>query len=414
MYIEDIIDHVVGFSSWMNKGTPPLLSPYDNKLLNSFSDQINRGSGLTEKQAVAVERILRIYSGQISAYIGTDVGPYINAPKYKLGKRVISQEKSVKIKETENYGKIMSVMFPYDEGLVALIKDYRKHYLSKKAPSTIFTNYSTIDWNSEDRTWNFHLYEEHVDWVYQNFKPLGFVFDQEIEKIYKEIEIVKNSMDTYVPMVVYEENSFKFVNIHKNIPQPTSTDVLEVLFQAKKYGISTWDNTIESALNDKSINHFTRKLICENSGIDLPKNGEKLVKEDLLDIIQYMNNLLVTIPGGSELDTLKYFHNFMKELGITDEDMSVLFRLDSSSGAICNEYVKENKLNNPISEKIKIFFISGKVPKPLICSGIEFDAIINLGSNSAHYTQKNLVKNHHCVINYTIERERWDKNYAGV
>jgi hypothetical protein len=104
----------------------------------------------------------------------------------------------------------------------------------------------------------------------------------------------------------------------------------------------------------------------------------------------------------------------MKELGITDEDMSVLFRLDSSSGAICNEYVKENKLNNPISEKIKIFFISGKVPKPLICSGIEFDAIINLGSNSAHYTQKNLVRNHHCVINYTIERGRWEKLNAGM
>jgi hypothetical protein len=104
----------------------------------------------------------------------------------------------------------------------------------------------------------------------------------------------------------------------------------------------------------------------------------------------------------------------MKELGIADENMCVLFRLDSSSGAICNEYVKTNRLNNPISEKIKVFFISGKVPKPLICSGIEFDAIINLGSNSAHYTQKNLVKNHHCVINYTIEREHWDKKYAGV
>jgi hypothetical protein len=414
MYIEDIIDHVVGFSSWMNKGSPPSFSLYDSKLLNSFLDQINRGSGLTEKQALTVERILRNYSSQISAYIGINVEPHINAPKYKLGKRVINQEKSVKIKETENNGKIMSIVFPYDEGLVALIKDYRKNYISKKLPSIVFPNYSSIDWDPSEKSWNFCLYEEHVDWVYQNFKPLGFAFDQEIEKIYKEIEIVKNSMDAYVPMVVYEENSFKFINIHKNIPQPTSTDVLEVLFQAKKYGISTWDDTIESALNDKSINHFTRKLIRENSGIDLPKNGEKLVKEDLLDIIQYMNNLLVTIPGGSELDTLKYFHNFMKELGIADKDMSVLFRLDSSSGAICNEYVKENKLNNPISEKIKIFFVSGKVPKPLICSGVEFDAIINLGSNSAHYTQKNLVKNHHCVINYTIERERWDKNYAGV
>ena len=414
MYIEDIIDHVVGISSWMNRNPSPLFSLYDNKLLNSFSDQITRGSGLTEKQALTVERILRNYSGQISAYLGKDIEPYINTPKYKLGKRVISQEKSVKIKEIENHGKVMSVMFPFDDRLVALIKDYRKEYLSKKAPSAIFTNYSTIDWDPENRTWNFYLYEEHIDWIYQIFKPLGFVFDQEIEEIYKEIEIVKNSMDKFVPMVVYEENSFKFINTHKNIPQPVSTDVLEVLFQAKKYGISTWDNLIESALTDKSINHFTRKLLRENYGTDLPKNGEKLEKADLADLINYTKTLLVTIPGGSELDTLKYFHNFMKELEIPNDCMSVLFRLDSSSGSICNEYVKNNNLNNPITDKIKIFFVSGKVPKPLICSGVEFDAIINLGSNSAHYTQKNLVKNHHCVINYTIDRKHWDKNYAGV
>jgi hypothetical protein len=94
----------------------------------------------------------------------------------------------------------------------------------------------------------------------------------------------------------------------------------------------------------------------------------------------------------------------LNDLGYTNDQLAVLFRLDSSAGYLCNEYVKNHNLNNLINEKIKIFFISGKVPKPLVSSLPSIDAIINLGSNSAHYTQRNLLKQHHCVIDYSMPR----------
>ena len=84
--------------------------------------------------------------------------------------------------------------------------------------------------------------------------------------------------------------------------------------------------------------------------------------------------------------------------------MTVLFRLDNDKGKDFNEFVKMFQLNNPLDEKIKIVFLSGKIPKTLINYNREIDVIINLGDEAAHYTQKNLVKNHHCVINYKVRK----------
>lgn len=402
MYIEDIIDKLVGFSAWAIKNPPVSFTPYDSKLLFSFCEQLNRGNGLTEKQALTVERILGNYAGQISTYLTTDIRPFLETPQYKLGKRVINPSKSVKLVEREDHSWYIQVMFPYDEVLVDHIKAYRKAYVSSRMNYSPWNFDTSISWNPSERSWNFSLYEEHVDWVYNNLKNSNFEFDEKFVNFARDIKQIKENMDQYVPMVTFEGDHFNFVNVHKNIPQPTSTDVLQVLFDAKKYGISTWDDAIETALNDKSINHFTRKVLRENTGTPLPKNGESITGTDLVDTIHYMDKVLITIPGGSELHTLTEVHTYLLNSGYTSDQMSVLFRLDSSSGTMCNEYVRSHNLNNPISDDIKIFFISGKVPKPLISSGVAFDVILNLGSNSAHYTQKNLVKNHHCVISGKI------------
>ena len=76
-----------------------------------------------------------------------------------------------------------------------------------------------------------------------------------------------------------------------------------------------------------------------------------------------------------------------------------LFRLDSSFGTMCNDYIKFNSLNNPISEKTKFVFISGKLPKPLIESNKDFDILIHYGLNSAHHGLRYFIKSHHNVIN---------------
>jgi len=404
MYIEDIIDNLVGFGS-LGNARANFFSAYDDTLLSSFDSQISSGLGLTEKQQVLAVRILKKHSQEISNLLSKPVELFLENPQFRSPPRSINHSKTVKLfKDQENKRSLIRVSFPYDEKLVNDIKNYKREVGTKRAGFPRPVNSEDIFWNTQSRTWDFHLREEHIDWLNLKLSSEGFVFDNELVKFSKEIENVKNHMEDYVPMVIFDGKNFKFANTHKNIPQPQSSDLLEVLFYARKYGINTWDDNIDQALNDATINPYTKKLLSKKIDGEIVIDPENVKIDELSDTIDYIGNTVFVIPGGDEYNMLTMSHRFLQRLGITNDQISVLFRLDGNSGKICNDYVKDNKLNNPIDEKIKIFFISTKVPKPLLKTSTTIDAIVNLGSTTVHYTLKNLLKNHHFVINYTTKK----------
>jgi hypothetical protein len=403
MYIEDIIDKLVGMGSWVYTARATFMQDRDFNFLTSISNQTERQTGLTEKQANLSLTILKKYSNDISKYLSKDIEYALENPQFKLPRRVINQQKRVDIVKDQNHrDKKIRISFPYDEGVIEMIKNYKNIYVKTKYPDRYINLSNFVDWNQDTRTWDFALLEENIAWCHENLETRGFLFDEEFSTYIENIKNIKNNIADYVPMVVFKNNQFEYHNIHKSMPQPTSTNLLEVLFEAKKHGISTWDENIDLALSDISINDFTRVFFKnEKSQITAKNNIYEIF--DLEDVINLSNKIAVVIPGGSELESLKIFHKFLLGMGISNEEMTVLFRLDTNAGKMCNEYVKENGLNNQFDEKIKIIFVSIKLPKPIISSDAEFDVIINLGNNSAHYTVKNLIKNHHCVINYNVK-----------
>ena len=404
MYIEDIIDNLVGIGS-LGNAPPAFLSAYDDMLLTSFDSQLSSGLGLTEKQQALSVRILKKHSQEISNLISKPVELFLENPQFRSPPRSISHSKTVKLfKDQENKRSLIRVSFPYDEKLVNDIKVYKRVTSIKRTSVSRSINYEDIFWNTQSRTWDFHLREEHIDWLSSKLSSEGFSFDNELVEFSKEISKVKNQIEKYVPMVIFDGKNFKFSNTHKNIPQPQSSDLLEVLFYARKYGISTWDENIDQALNDATINSYTKTLLSKKIDGDIVIDPEIVKIDELSDTINYIGNTVFVIPGGDEYSMLTMSHRFLQRMGIKNEQISVLFRLDGNSGKICNDYVKDNQLNNPINENIKIFFISTKVPKPLLKTSTTIDAIVNLVSTTVHYTLKNLLKNHHFVINYTTKK----------
>lgn len=414
MYIEEIVDKLVGIGSWTITENVYFLETRDRGVLESFSTQIDRQVGFTEKQSALCLTILKKYQPSISKYLGRDIDIFLENPQFRIPKRVISQTKTVDIVDTDDVNvKKIRVSFPYNEALINDIKQYREKYQKTRFPGKFIFNAGHVEWNPTTRSWDFNLAEEHVDWIYEKFENLGFVFDQTFLNFVEDIKKIKNNIENYVPMVIFNNSQFEYKNTHKNIPAPSSNHLLEVLFEAKKYGIQTWDENIDAALNDLSINSFTHEFLkTEESQILL--DSTKYQFFDLEDVIKFSKNIVVVIPGGSELHSLKTSYESLLTMGIKNEEMTVLFRLDSSAGKMCNEFVKEHHLNNPITDKIKIIFISIKVPKPLIASGKPIDAIINLGNNSAHYSVKNLLKNHHSVITCNLKPPRLERFNANV
>jgi hypothetical protein len=404
MYIEDIIDQLVGMGNLLNP-SPEFLGAYDTNILHSFDSQISSGLSLTEKQQSLAVRILKKYSGEISSLLSKPVDIFLENPQFRSAPRSINHLKTVKIFKNQKHNhSVIRVSFPFNEKLVDDIKNYKKECNKTRRAAWRTLDNDDISWNREAYTWDFHLREEHIDWLKSHLSQEGFIFDQDLLEFSQEIEKIKDNIEDYIPMVIYDGKNFKFSNSHKNIPPPQSNNILEVLFQAKKYGINTWDDHTDQALSDNSINSFTRSVLTSSLGPEKAVDPNFVEIDNLADTVNYIGNTVFVIPGGDEYGMLSNVHQFLNRIGIKNEQISVLFRLDGENGKICNDYVKDNQLNNPIDEKIKIFCISTKVPKPLLKTSTSIDAIVNLGSTTVHYTLKNLLKNHHFVINYTTKK----------
>lgn len=405
MFIEDLIHRMAGDGPFLFMAPPITMVPNDEKIISSMSSQLTRGHGFTEKQSVLALRLIKKYKSQLSSAINNDVTPFVDNPVFKMKIRVVDHGKRLAIVEEANNTKKILAQFPYNEDLIQKIRNFKKELSDfNHGYGKFIAPQFTVLWDEEKRAWTMPLWEKCIDWINLNLVPLNFSIDEELQKYINDIKNVETTIETFVPMLVFEENKFLFKNTHKNIPQPETSNLLEALFLSQEYGIHTWDETIDGFLNDEDINPVTRNFFRSPMTSSYLLNNEKYSLTDLDDILKYKKLFLFLIPGGSELENLKYCYNTLLEMGIPQKDMSVLFRLDNQTGKDFNELIKMFKLNNPLGENTKAIFVSGKIPKTLISFYRPIDVIINLGDNSAHYTQKNLVKNHHCVINYNIRK----------
>ena len=115
---------------------------------------------------------------------------------------------------------------------------------------------------------------------------------------------------------------------------------------------------------------------------------------------------LFIVPGGLEMEKLEQAVGILKGMGVVEKNISVLFRLPTENGKNFNDFVRKMGINGPIDSETKVVFISGKLPKPLIKSGIRFNSIINLGFDSAHYTLKSFVKNHPNLVYFDVNKNQ--------
>jgi hypothetical protein len=329
----------------------------------------------------------------LSTALGVDVAAIIKNPQYKHSLRVLSNIKSINIVDREGVSTI-EVHFPYNQELVDIIKKYKD-----EQPNI---EYKGLQWNSVEKCWDFSLSEPNIQFL-NSFIESGFIADELFLKYKTEIQGIEYRMDEYIPMIEYVDGHFRYRNVVDHIPQPTSTDLVEVLLHARRHGITCWDEPIDIAL--ESVDPVIYKFLKNTSGeVSFPPGETRL--EQISDILNFSKNVLFVIPGGTEIDHLQYVHEYLISSGYQNDQMTVMFRLDSSSGRICNDYIKEHKLNTPLSDAVKFVFISGKMPKPLIDSDKNFDMIIHFGTNSAHYTLKNFVKNHHNVISMNLPNRK--------
>jgi hypothetical protein len=375
------------------------MNQFDSKLIWSFHDQIARGLGFTEKQAILSVKVLQRQKSKLNEILGQDISNFLENPVFRLNKRILSNTKRISVIEHSEYGKALKVEFPYNESLVEKIR--------KERPTLPFAA-----WDKDEKAWIFALNERAICLLLSFVKTDGFVPDQEFEEYVSQVEDIQENLEKYVPMVSFTENSPKFVNVSNRVPQPTSNDLMAALFLARKSGIHTWDNNVSDYLETSNIKKSVINFLNENPGQNFAIYLEETPISDLTTIIKNLGPVLFVIPGGSELEKTTMSVNFLKELGIDTSKISVLFRLPNETGESFNRYIKNETLNNPVTNETQAVFISGKIPKTIIDSTIKFNCVVNFSIHSVHYTIREFIKNHHNVIHVLDKKPQRNLNFA--
>lgn len=394
MNIEDFIVHLA-----FNRSTP--LNAWDQKLVYSFADQIGRGLGFTEKQGSLALKIVKRHSASLSAALNKDITHFLENPTYRYPFRKINSLKKITVVADPLYGKVAKVEFPYNEDYVTEIRKHRDEL-------------GFAQWNGDQKAWIFGLTENTIGFLSILMDKEQFECDDEFRNYVDQYKEIQNNLEKYVPMLVLENNEPKIVNISENTPILKSKDILSAIFEARKYGVVTWDVEISNFIESDKVHHITRDLLKTEPGENFSVNSEKVEISDLTQIIEHMSPCLFVIPGGSELEKTEMSYKFLSSVGIRNDEISVMFRLPSTTHKKFNDFVKNNNLNNSIGLDTKVVFVSSKMPKPVLKSKIKFNSVINLGFGNVHYTMRDYVGKHENLIFYSAGSKQKELEFVYV
>jgi hypothetical protein len=390
MFIEDIVILLVQTIK---------MNAWDSKLMNSFHEQIIDGNALTEKQAKIIGTILKRQATKLNIATGKDFSNYINNPKYKIPLRISPVSRKISIASDPTFGKLFKVEFPYNEEILVKIRNNRSE-LTHAA------------WNKDSKSWLFSINETSISFLSSLMDSYGFEASEEFLKYSNQLsEIVKNA-EKYAPMLVKNDKTFQFVNTTEHVPILNTENLVEALFSARKAGISIWDSKIEEEISQSSLNDTTVKFLKSVSDETFSINLEDHTLYALEDIIKYMSPVLFVIPGGTELEKVSTTLDFLNSIGITNKEVSVLFRVLTEKDSKFNEFVKNKQLNSPISKDTKAVFISNKIRKSVLESKIYFNCIINFNFYNIHYQLRDYIKWHHDVIHVLTKKSQKETDFA--
>lgn len=361
MYIEDLIAVLA------NNFAIKIKSQYHKSVISSLYATNSSGSGFTEKQKNFALFILRQYVSELNGELNVDVTQYLTAPTLRYPLRSpATMNKTISIEPHHLLGRAIFVKFPYNEDIINDIKTAQY--------------YGACFWEADSKAWVSHLSEANIMVAKLVGSKYGFEMSHEFREIAASITEVLNSFENYVPMVSYQNGIPVYRNAPDTLPPLDTNDCISAAFQARLSGVSTWDSKFEKAINNQNGDELIKKFL-KDAELSVPYdiNGTRYPFDSVCKILAHTFPTIVVIPGGTELEKTRVCVQALERFGVDHKDMSVMFRLPSKTNAEFNHFVKDNSLNSAIRKNTKVVFISGKLPKPVLSSGIQFNSVVNMG-----------------------------------
>lgn len=168
-YIEDYIDILGGGAMFWPPRDPIIkLARYDEPIVQSMAEQLNRGTGLTDRQSVLAHKIVVKYRRQW-ATAGYDVSDHVDSPKFKLPIRQVDRRRIIDIVDDA-----IEIKFPYDQELIS-----RLRVDATSVPGT-------LRWSTDRHAWLSSVIEPRIIWAKTFGSENSFEFGAEFERVLAE------------------------------------------------------------------------------------------------------------------------------------------------------------------------------------------------------------------------------------
>lgn len=388
--LEDLIGRLANAGKYMFS-TPMSVWQGDQKMVDSFGRVYETNKGFTQKQRDLILKICKKYIKQLVVDLGNDA-------QVAVDRQIFSQALIAPVTHTKKVyidGKLIKVIFPYSDSIITKIREFKKD-----------TYNSVAQWDGDIKAWQFDLQENAVHWIQNNLIDQSWEVDPKFSQYYSDLEQILDNIEEHAPRLIDEGTGYKFVNTHRSVPQPETDDVINALITANTYGIQIWSENVENRLKNSQISPILEQIIRNNESKRLEFDSSEYSINHFRDVVKYFTPTLIIIPGGTEFFTLKQWGYWLKSQNIDSKDISVLFRLPTDSGSMVNSLIKDLEFNNPIGDHTRIVFVSQKIPKPLIKSGLKFRLAINLGNIlGVHYSVKIYLESVPNIVNYYTKSE---------
>ncbi len=386
--IEDCLELLVGFqNAEPGKFT---MKKEDYTILTSIGRQTVRGIGLTDRQHALLKTKLVCYNDMYDHNI------HDSLDNLRIPLRKLDREKSITLQYNNAEELVIAVKFIFNKKLINAIE---------KAKSGTQGHI----YDSKNKIHYFPFNEQNVFKVIQNFKNSNFDIQPELLTFYEKVEAMSNNEDDYIPGIY----SFKLKNLSdkainfmiSSIGEPTKDNLAIYNDRKDQLGLYHFDQQeLEDSLNALTV--LSKKIVTRQEyNVVIPPNVYPIerVLESLLELNRFP--LLVILPIESPLEGLVKINKGLNNI-IFKQDMSVLFRVDNDKGINreFNEYVKLNKLNNPLDTNTKVVYInSNKFPKPLLKSEWRPNTVLTFGSVRMHAKVSDYVNPLDLIIHYDTD-----------
>lgn len=391
--IEDCLELIAGYSA---KAVTPafILLERDKKIITDIAGKVFRGVALTDRQLDAVKKILITrYKSQFKIS-GIDLENSVNNLRQPL--RYLDRSEYIRIEEGTNYlepywsgftpSKVIVTRFPFNMTYSKQITEVRKllgplnsRFYSQKLKDKYILPYT----------------EKIVHRLIGKFKNKIKDIDPILLDVYNECEQIYKKEKDYVPGIYnYKiQNSSDAVTKYyqEYFGDPVNENLYLYFDRKEKMGLKYFDK-VSLSQSTQNLSALSKAILDRNySRINL--DTKKWPLEQIVNTVHELRRfpLLVVLPGQTEKDSLEDLHKKHKLFKniVDDKDISVLVRCKNGTtfGKEFNDYIKDNKLNNSLAKTTKVVYItSKKIPKPLLTSGWEPEAVL-IGDNTRSYTK---------------------------